>query len=85
MFAKCSITTKAAGEYFVLPESALVRKDGNSAFLYCVQNDLVYQKECPIEMEREGKVFIKNGIKDGEKIVEFPSANLKEGLRVKCI
>ncbi|MBO7123514.1 MAG: efflux RND transporter periplasmic adaptor subunit [Treponema sp.] len=85
MFAKCSIKTKSAGEYFIVPESALVRKDGNTAFLYCVQNDLVYQKECPIEMEAEGKIFIKSGIKDGEKIVEFPSANLKEGLRVKCI
>lgn len=85
MFAKCSIKTKSAGEYFIVPESALVRKDGNTAFLYCVQNDLVYQKECPIEMEDEGKIFIKNGIKDGEKIVDFPSANLREGLRVKCI
>ena len=85
MFAKCSISAKTSGEYFVLPESALTRRDGNTAFFFCVQNDFVYQKECPIEMERDGKIYIKNGIKDGEKIVESPSAALKEGLRVKCI
>ncbi|MBR5964933.1 MAG: efflux RND transporter periplasmic adaptor subunit [Treponema sp.] len=85
MFAKCSISAKTSGEYFVIPQSALRRRDGNTAFLFCVQNDFVYQKECPIEMERDGKIFIKTGIKDGEKIVESPSTALKEGLRVKCI
>jgi len=63
----------------------LRRRDGNTAYLYCVQNDFVYQKECPIEMELEGKIYIKKGLKDGEKIIEFPSNALKEGLRVKCI
>lgn len=85
MFAKCSIKTKSSGEYFALPESALAKRDGNTAFFYCVQNDFVYQKMCPIEMERDGKIFVKNGIKDGEKIVDSPSTTLKEGLRVKCI
>lgn len=85
MFAKCSLQSKAFGEYFSLPESALRRRDGNTAYLYCVQNDFIYQKECPIEMEREGKIYIKNGLKDGEKIVDFPSNVLREGLRVKCI
>lgn len=85
MFVKCSLQSKAYGEYFCLPESALRRRDGNTAYLYCVQNDFVYQKECPIEMELEGKIYIKKGLKDGEKIIEFPSNTLKEGLRVKCI
>ena len=85
MFAKCSIQTKSSGEYFALPESALFRRDGNTAFFYCVQNDFVYKKECPIEMERDGKIYVKSGIKDGDKIVDSPSTTLKEGLRVKCI
>ena len=85
MFAKCSIETQSAGEYFALPESVLRRRDGNTAFFFCVQNDYIYQKECPIEMERDGKIFIKSGIKDGDKIVQNPSSSLKEGLRVKCI
>ena len=49
------------------------------------KNDFVYKKECPIEMERDGKIYVKSGIKDGDKIVDSPSTTLKEGLRVKCI
>lgn len=85
MFAKCSIQSKAIGEYFALPESVLSRRDGNTAYLFCVQNDYVYQKECPIEMERNSTIFVKSGISDGEKIVLNPSTSLKEGMRVKSI
>ncbi len=85
MFAKCLIETKASGEFFALPESALLRRDGNTAFFYCVKNDFIYQKECPIEMEKDGKIFIASGLKDGEQIIERPKSTLKEGLRVKTI
>ena len=85
MFAKCAIQTKSTGEYFELPESALRRRDGNTAYFFCVQNDFLYQKECPIEMERDGNIYIKSGLKEGDKIVVRPTNALKEGLRVKCI
>ena len=85
MFAQCSIETKSAGKFFELPQSAVLGKNGGNVIFYCVQNGLITQRECPVEMEKDGKLFLAKGVKDGDKIVEFPTAALKEGLHVKEI
>ncbi len=85
MFAQCSIETSLSGFFFALPKSAVLFMNGNNAVFFCVQNGYVLKKECPVEMERDGKIFISSGLEDGEKIVENPSGGLKEGERVKVI
>lgn len=85
MFAQCSIETSLSGLFFALPKSSVLFMNGNNAVFFCVQNGYVLKKECPVEMERDGKIFISSGLEDGEKIVENPSGRLKEGERVKVI
>ena len=85
MFAHCSIETKSFGKYFLLPETAALKRNANSVAFYCVENGYIFLKECPIEMERDGKIYLEKGVSDGEIIVENPSAELKEGLHVKTI
>lgn len=85
MFARCEIQTKRAGEFYSIPQSAVVRRDGNNVSFYCVQNNFVYKKECPVEMEKDGKIFVAAGLCDGEKIIERPAAEIKEGSHVKEI
>lgn len=85
MFAHCSIETKSFGKYFLLPETAALKRNANSVAFYCVENGYIFLKECPIEMERDGRIYLEKGVSDGEMIVENPSAELKEGLHVKTI
>ena len=85
MFAQCSIETKNLGEFFALPQSAVLSRNGNNVVFYSVQNGLLTQRECPVEVEKDGKLFLSRGIENGEKIVESPSSELKEGQHVKAI
>lgn len=85
MFVECSIETKSTGSFFVLPESALVRRDGARIVFYSVRNGFLVQKSCRVEIERDGKFYIEEGIESGELIVDSPAATLKEGLHVKTV
>ena len=85
MFAQCSIETKSLENFFAMPPEAVLARNGNNIVFYCVQKGFVFQKECPIEMERDGKIFVAGGLEDGEKIVVNPSPEIKEGVRVKEI
>ena len=85
MFAQCSIETNKRENFFAAPPEAILGRNGNNIVFYCVKNGYVFQKECPIEMERNGKIFISGGIEDGEKIVVNPSSAIKEGVHVKEI
>ena len=46
-------------------------------------NNFVVQKEINILKNKNGKLWIDNGIKDGELIVDKPSPFLKEGEKVE--
>lgn len=85
MFAECSIKTRATGSYFELPESAVIKRRGNSVAFYCVENGYVFEKECPVATEKDGKIFLEKGIEDGEIILVEPSPSIKEGSHVKAI
>lgn len=85
MFVRCSIQTKKSGNFFILPESIVLKRDGNRISFYSVQNEILVIKNCIVDMERDGNFFIESGISDGEKIVENPSSALREGMHVKAI
>ena len=85
MFAQCSIETNCAENFFAMPPEAVLGRNGNNIIFYCVQNGLALKKECPVEMERDGKIFVAGGVEDGEKIVVNPSSAIKEGVHVKEI
>ena len=83
MFAQCSIESKRSGDFFALPREAVLFRNGNNVAFYCVQNGYVFQKECVVEMERDGKLFVAGGLEDGDKIIVNPSQAVKEGVHVK--
>lgn len=83
MFAQCSIESKRLGDFFALPREAVLFRNGNNVAFYCVQNGYVLQKECAVEMERDGKLFVAGGLEDGDKIIVNPSQAVKEGVHVK--
>lgn len=83
MFAQCSIESKRSGDFFALPREAVLFRNGNNVAFYCVQNGYVFQKECAVEMERDGKLFVAGGLEDGDKIIVNPSQAVKEGVHVK--
>lgn len=85
MFVRCSIQTNMSGAFFILPESVVLKRDGNRISFYSVQNEILVVKNCVADMEHDGKFFIESGISDGEKIVENPSSALREGMHVKAI
>lgn len=85
MFVRCSIQTNKSGNFFILPESVALKRDGNRISFYSVQNEILVIKNCVVDMEGDGRFFIESGIADGEQIVEKPSSALKEGMHVKAI
>lgn len=83
MFVKCIIKRNDATEYCCIPETTLLQKEGNIGFIFSVVNNFVVQKEINILKNKNGKLWIDSGIKDGELIVDKPSPFLKEGEKVE--
>ncbi len=83
MFVKCNIKRNDTIEYCCIPETTLLQKEGNLGFVFSVVNNFVVQKEINILKNKNGKLWIDNGIKDGELIVDKPSPFLKEGEKVE--
>ncbi len=85
MFCHVEIESNDTEKVFLLPEEAVIRREENNISFYCVKNGYVVKRECVIQKEHDGKVFIGRGLNDGEIIVVNPSPLIKEGSHVKCI
>jgi RND family efflux transporter MFP subunit len=83
MFTKCVIPRSQDIIYPAIPETALVKIDGVEGTVYCVVNDMLVLKTIQIQAQKEGIVWIANGLQENERVVDKPSPFLKEGVYVQ--
>jgi RND family efflux transporter MFP subunit len=83
MFVKCIIPRSHDLIYPAIPETALVKVNGQEASVYCVVNGMLALKTIQIQAQKEGIVWVANGLRENEYVVDKPSPFLKEGAYVK--
>jgi RND family efflux transporter MFP subunit len=82
MFARVSVVTGEALCRVVLPESCIVRKEGERAWVFTVTNGRVFTREIRLERDLGGQWMVGEGLKTGEVLVDSPSPLLREGMEV---
>ncbi len=83
MFIKCKIPRKNAKELITLPESVLLNPEEDT-FIFVVKNGIAIKRKIEIVNRTDGKIWILNDeALLNEKIIDNPSAFLKEGCRVE--
>ncbi len=84
MFAKCVIPRKNEEYYPVIPESALVKVGNSEGSVFCASNGFAVLKTVQLFAIKDGFAWIKNGLSEGETLVDKPSPFLKEGEKIYC-
>jgi len=77
-FVKCSIKGEKLENIFILP-GYLFNK--NSLFL--IENGQLHKKEVKILRKFEDKVYVQDGLQQGDKILSIPIPGAIEGMKVK--
>jgi RND family efflux transporter MFP subunit len=83
MFVKCVIPRSHDIIYPAIPETALVKVNGQEGTIYCVVNGMLVLKTIQIQAQKEGIVWVANGLQENEYVVDKPSPFLKEGAYVQ--
>ena len=83
MFVKCIIPRKPAEKMITLPENALVKKTGNKASVFIVINGRLVSRELTLADQKDGILWISDGLKENEQIVLNPSPFFQEGEYVR--
>jgi RND family efflux transporter MFP subunit len=83
MFVKCTIPRSHDIIYPAIPETALVKVNGQEGTVYCVVNGILVLKTIQIQAQKEGIVWVANGLQENEYVVDKPSPFLKEGAYVQ--
>jgi RND family efflux transporter MFP subunit len=83
MFVKCTIPRSHDIIYPAIPETALVKVNGQEGTVYCVINGMLVLKTIQIQAQKEGIVWVANGLRENEYVVDKPSPFLKEGAYVQ--
>jgi RND family efflux transporter MFP subunit len=66
-----------------IPSSAVVR-DGDTSYVWRVQDDSVERVAVRTGGERDGKIEVLSGINAGERVVATPVEGLKDGVKIKA-
>ena len=77
-FVKCSIKGEKYENIFILP-GYLFNK--NSLFL--IENGQLHKKEVKILRKFEDKVYVQDGLQQGDKILSIPIPGARQGMKVK--
>jgi RND family efflux transporter MFP subunit len=83
MFVKCVIPRSHDIMYPAIPETALVKVTGQEGIVYCVVNGILVLKTVQIQAQKEGAVWVADGLRENEYVVDKPSPFLKEGSYVQ--
>lgn len=83
MFVKCTVLRNDQTPMCAFPETCLVQKDGESGFVFAVVNNLAALKQVKIVKEKDGYIWVTNGVKEKDVLIDKPSPFLKEGERVE--
>lgn len=79
MFVKCSIIRRTEESYAVIPDTTLLQKSGNTVVVYAVHNGYAVKRTLDMVSQKDGNVWIRSGLDEGDSIVDKPSPFLKEG------
>ena len=85
MFLKCSIETGIPGQYLKIPESALINSYGDTTDCFIIKNDLALKKNLKIEFTKDGFAYFKNGLENGQQVIDNPSKFIQDGTNVKTL
>ncbi|MBO5137406.1 MAG: efflux RND transporter periplasmic adaptor subunit [Spirochaetaceae bacterium] len=83
MFVKCIVPKKEQHSLPTIPKTALVSfsNDGDSQ-VFLVKKSMAVKTNVKIAQEKDGTLWISDGIKPGDIIIDSPSPFLKEGTNV---
>lgn len=79
MFVKCIIPRKPPEKTVTIPENASVKKTGNTVSVFIITNGRLVLRELIPKAQKDGMLWISEGIKEHETLVLNPSPFLKEG------
>ncbi|GHV96650.1 hemolysin D [Spirochaetia bacterium] len=79
MFIKCVIPRSQEVSYPSIPETALLRVNGNDGTVFTITNGVAVVKQVHIQAQKDGIVWISSGINERDTVIDKPSPFLKEG------
>ena len=82
MFVRCSIQKGEKSYYICLPETCLASTDERKRQVYCIFQGKAVLHDIEVLACRNGKIWIKDGLKEGQLVIDRPSPFLKEGQNV---
>ncbi len=85
MFIKCRIQKSEPKLFPCIPDTAIIQGSDNVAKVICVRKDYAVIKNITIKEQKNGYVWISDGIEKNEIIVNNPSPFIKEGQLVEII
>ena len=75
----------APAEEGVLAPSGAVLKLEGGAWMFVLERDIVRLQRVELGPERGGRVLVRSGVEDGERVVVDPPARLEDGARVRAV
>ncbi|KXH79052.1 efflux transporter periplasmic adaptor subunit [Chryseobacterium kwangjuense] len=85
MFGKAEIKTDHSEDFMMVPYNSLIEADGNKAFVFVVENNMVKKRPITIARFEKDKVYVQDGLQKSDKIVISNSAYLNEQSTIKII
>jgi multidrug efflux pump subunit AcrA (membrane-fusion protein) len=83
MFIKCVIPRVQDISCPVIPETALLQKNGNEGAVFCILNNFAVIKTIYIQAQKDGFIWVASGINENDVVIDKPSPFLKEGEHVE--
>ncbi|WP_147634672.1 efflux RND transporter periplasmic adaptor subunit [Treponema pectinovorum] len=83
MFVKCSIDKEKSEETLCFSESAILSESSDKAKIFTVQNGYAIAKTVEIFRRKDGFIFVKDGLVEGENLIDKPSPFIREGQKIK--
>lgn len=82
MFVKCTLEKISPEKFCMIPETALINKNNNSAGVFCIAGGHAVMKTVTISSTKDGFVWLKKGLSSGDIVIDKPSPFLREGQNV---
>lgn len=83
MFVKCSIEKEKVEERLCFSETAVLSENSTTAKIFTVKNGYAVAKTVEIFRRKDGFIFVKSGLSEGEILLDKPSPFIKEGQKIK--
>jgi len=84
MFIKVKIPVQRIERYLLFPKEAFIREAENKGYVYIVsRDDRIFKKSVIYEDFDEEYIVVKDGLKDGDIIIQNPLMNLMDGMKIK--